>query len=87
METITQELQEIHKRNRRVEADKAWEVSWTRRLFIAIVTYAIACYYLWMIGIGDFWLNAAVPAGGYILSTLSLPWVKRWWMRWKHLLT
>ena len=78
--TIEEQMRLVLQRNIRVEQDKAWEVSSTRRAFITAVTYGIACYYLWLIGIADFWFHAVVPAGGYLLSTLSLPWIKKWWI-------
>lgn len=81
MENIDAQIRTILKRNARVEADKAWEVSWTRRLLITVLTYAIAILFLWLIANDRFWLNAGVPALGYLLSTLSLPWVKQWWIR------
>ena len=40
------ELDAINKRNIRVEADKAWETSNTRRLIIAIFTYLIVVIFL-----------------------------------------
>ncbi len=72
-------MRTIKERNRRVEADKAWEVSWTRRLFIGAATYVTAG--IWLVLINDTypWLKAFVSAGGYVLSTLSLPFIKRWW--------
>lgn len=76
---IEKEIEIIKERNRRVEADKGWEVSWTRRAFIMAVTYFIAALWLSLIDETDFWLKAAVPAGGYLLSTLSLPFIKKWW--------
>ena len=48
---IEKEIETIKERNSRVELDKAWEVSWTRRLFIAISTYVIAG--AWLIVIKD----------------------------------
>lgn len=74
----------ILERNARVEADKAWEVSWCRRITVTVLTYGIATLFLWMIANEHFWLNAGVPALGYLLSTLSLPWMKQWWMRWMY---
>jgi len=71
----------IEERNLRVEADKAWEVSLCRRMTITVLTYLIAILFLWLIQNDRFWLNAGVPALGYLLSTLSLPWVKQWWTR------
>ena len=78
---IEKEIEIIRQRNNRVEKDKAWEVSWTRRLSIALATYIIAA--LWLVAIHDFypWLKAFVPSAGYLLSTLSLPFVKNYWTR------
>lgn len=78
---IEQELNLIKERNRRVEAEKAWELSWARRLFLTIVTYAFAGIWLELINDSYPWLKALVPAVGYLLSTLSLPFVKDWWMK------
>lgn len=79
-EQIEQELGAIKERNRRVEADKAWETSWTRRLFIGIITYIIAGIWLVMIKDSSPWLKALVPSAGYILSTLSITIIKNWWV-------
>jgi hypothetical protein len=40
------EIQRIKERNRKVEMDKAWEVSWTRRIFILAMTYIVASVWL-----------------------------------------
>lgn len=79
MNDIETRLQAIEERNVRVEMDKAWEVSFTRRLSIALVTYFTASLFLWLIGVGYPLLGALVPTGGYLLSTLSLPWIKNHW--------
>ena len=39
---ISQEISTIKERNKKVEADKAWELSWTRRLFITAGIYVLA---------------------------------------------
>ncbi|MAZ76933.1 MAG: hypothetical protein CMH31_06505 [Micavibrio sp.] len=75
------DLEAIKERNARVEADKAWETSWARRLFIALVTYIIAAYYMHSVGLGNALLGAFVPTGGYLLSTLSLSFVKNFWLK------
>ena len=77
--TLEQEIAQIKERNARVETDKAWERSWTRRLFIAAVTYLIASIWLVLIHDTSPFLKALVPAAGYLLSTLSLPFIKNWW--------
>ena len=78
---IEKSITEIMERNRRVEIDKAWEISWTRRLFITAATYAVAGIWLVLIDESSPWFKALVPAAGYILSTLSLPFIKNWWSK------
>lgn len=73
-------IEEILERNSHVELDKAWEASKTRRVCIAGITYIIASFFMWRIGVSDPFVNALVPTGGYLLSALSLPVAKRWWI-------
>lgn len=69
----------IEKRNARVEADKAWETSWTRRVAIAVLTYIVVCVYLAFVIHIDPWLNALVPVVGFLLSTLALSVIRELW--------
>ncbi len=75
-----QSIEEILKRNSRVELDKAWEVSRTRLTAIALITYITAATFLFILGNDLPFINALVPTGGYLLSTLSLPFIKKWWL-------
>lgn len=75
------DITSIQARNKRVELDKAWETSMTRRSLIALVTYLVATLFMYRIGVSEPWLNALVPTGGYLLSTLSLPIIKKWWLK------
>jgi hypothetical protein len=70
--SIEQRLDIIEKRNKCVEADKAWETSWTRRLIIAGFTYLFVSAYLIYLGSPKPWLGSLVPVIGYLLSTLVL---------------
>lgn len=81
METLEQELEKIKERNKKVETDKAWERSWTRRIVIAILTYLIALVWLMMISEPYAGWKAFVPVVGYVLSTLSLPFIKNLWVK------
>ncbi|OIN85776.1 MAG: hypothetical protein AUJ12_08205 [Alphaproteobacteria bacterium CG1_02_46_17] len=74
------DITEIQERNRRVELDKAWETSATRRVMIAGMTYIVASLYMWSLGVSQPILNALIPTGGYLFSTLSLPMVKKIWI-------
>ena len=78
---LEQEIQTIKDRNARVEAEKAWETSGFRIGSIAIVTYFIAAIVLRLIGATNFLLGAFVPAIGYVLSTQSLPALRKWWIK------
>jgi len=76
---MKEEIESIKERNKRVEAEKAWETSFTRRFIIAGLTYIVVVIFLYLINVQNPWLNALVPVGGFILSTLTMPLVKRWW--------
>ncbi len=77
---LEKELKEIKSRNKKVEADKAWEISKTRRGIIAVFTYVAILIFLKMIDAPNAWLVALVPATAYVLSTLTLPFLKKWWV-------
>jgi hypothetical protein len=84
MSTINQlqkEIQKLKARNKRVETDKAWELSWTRKAIILIFTYLAIGIYMWAIKIPKPWLNAIVPAVAFMLSTLTLPFFKKIWAK------
>lgn len=70
----------LEARNERVESDKAWETSWTRRIGIAVLTYAVVATYLGVVIGIDPWLNALVPVVGFLLSTLTISYLKSRWI-------
>ena len=76
-------IEEILQRNSKVETDKAWETSYTRRGTIALLTYITAVTFLTIIYDSAPFIHALVPVGGYLVSTLSLPFIKVWWIK-KH---
>ena len=78
---MNKELESIKERNRRVEADKAWETSPTRRSILTILTYLIVGIFLTLIGVNKPWLNALVPTAGFVLSTLILSPIKKYWIK------
>ena len=74
------EVAGLKDRNRRVEAEKAWETSPARKVLICVLTYAVIAVLFWSIGVEHYLSNALVPTVAYWLSTQSVPLVKRWWM-------
>jgi hypothetical protein len=75
------EIEKIKERNARVEVDKAWETSLTRKVVIAIATYFVIGIWLQMINAPDPWVNAIVPSAAFVLSTLTLPFIKNLWVK------
>lgn len=81
IDILEKEIEKIKERNRRVEADKAWETSWVRRMFIAVSTYVLVVILLVSVGTEKPFITAIVPALAYVVSTASLGIVKSWWVK------
>lgn len=81
---LEKRISALEKRNKRVELDKGWETSIERRVLLIVFTYVSIGAYMWAIGVTSPWLNAVIPSLGFLLSTLTLPFFKRAWMRRKR---
>ena len=80
MEELKKELEEIKLRNKRVELDKKWETSYTRKICICVLTYIVVLIYSNMVNkSNDIFLSSLVPVIGFFLSTLSLRLVRKLW--------
>ncbi len=77
---IEEEIKNIKERNKRVELDKSWETSWTRKICIMILTYIVVIIYSYLIKEFDnIFLSSLVPVIGFTLSTLSLKLIRKIW--------
>jgi len=74
-------IRAIEDRNKRVEADKAWETSGARKLAVFVLTYIVIVLFMYFSEIEKPLLNAIVPAVAFVLSTLTVPVFKKWWTR------
>ena len=81
LEQIQNEISLIKERNKKVEADKAWETSKFRIFSVVLMTYIVTSIVFYFIGVHDFMLNALIPTTGFYLSTQSLPFIKKWWIK------
>ena len=80
LKDVEKEIEEIKTRNARVELDKKWETSLTRRICICILTYIVVIIYSYIIKKYDnILLSSLVPVIGFTLSTLSLKYVRKMW--------
>lgn len=84
METTLSDLEkrvsQIEERNKRVEANKAWETSKTRTRFISIITFIIIFIFMKSINAERPFLNALIAVAAYWLSTQSYGILKSWWL-------
>lgn len=81
MKDIEERIKAIELRNKRVEADKAWETSWTRKIIIAVLTYFTIVLFFSAAGLPKPFINSIIPTIGFLLSTLSLPFFKKIWSK------
>lgn len=82
MKDLEKKISKIEERNERVELDKAWETSWTRKLCIMVLTYIVVIIYSYLVqNYDNIFLSSLVPVIGFTLSTLSLKVVRKIWER------
>ena len=81
IEKLEKEVKSLQERNRKVEEGKAWETSGLRRFAVFVLTYLAIGIYMWAISVKNPWLNAIIPAVGFWLSTLTLPYFKKVWQK------
>ena len=68
MEELKNEIEEIKRRNARVELDKKWETSLTRKICIAVLTYIVVIAYTILTQkITNVFLSSLVPVIGFTL--------------------
>ena len=76
MSDIEKKLNAIEQRNKRVELDKAWETSFSRKIIITVLTYITIVLFFIVAQLPKPFINSIVPTTGFVLSTLSLPFLK-----------
>ena len=80
MSALEKRVESIEKRNERVESDKAWETSLVRRLLIACFTYIVIVLFFITAELPQPFVNAIVPSLAFLLSTVTVGFVKKWWV-------
>jgi hypothetical protein len=84
MATIKQlekDIQDIRERNKKVEANKSWETSLSRKLIISILTYLTMVIFFFFAKLPSPFVNAIAPSLAFVLSTLTLSFFKNLWLR------
>lgn len=80
---LEHEIKQIQERNKRVELDKAWELSWTRKFTVAFLTYVVVVCFFVFAELPDPFVNSIVPALAFIISNLSMSVFKRIWLQFR----
>lgn len=83
MNDIEKRLNAIEQRNRRVELNKTWETSLSRKIIIAVLTYITIVLFFFVAQLPKPFINSIVPTTAFVLSTLSLPFFKKLWQKYK----
>ena len=80
MKDLEKEIELLKERNQKVELDKKWETSGTRKMCICILTYIVVVIYSYLINkISNIFLSSLVPVIGFTLSTVSLNFIRKIW--------
>ena len=75
------EIKKIQERNKKVELDKAWETSKTRKMSIAFLTYFVMVLVMYSLDMDNPFISAIIPTLGFTLSTFSLDFIKNFWKK------
>ncbi len=78
---IEEEIKAIKERNSKVELDKAWETSKTRKVSIALLTYLVMVSIMYSLKMQQPFISSIIPTIGFLLSTLSANLLKQIWVK------
>ncbi|MFH1590838.1 MAG: hypothetical protein ABIC95_02830 [archaeon] len=81
IDDLKKDVDHIKARNARVETDKAWETSWTRRIVLFSLTYIVVVILFLAANLPNPFVNALVPALAFVLSTLTMTMFKKMWLQ------
>ncbi len=80
IEKVQEQIDDINTRNKRVEIDKAWETSLTRKVMVIVLTYLVVMVLFLVMTLPNPFVNAIIPSAAFVISNLSIPVVKKWWI-------
>lgn len=84
IDELKKDIEIIRQRNKRVEADKAWETSIIRKIMVAVLTYIVIVLFFYFAGLPKPFTNSIVPAMAFVLSTMTLPVFKKLWLKYAY---
>lgn len=79
IQELENEINLIKERNKKVELNKAWETSLTRRVSIIVITYVIMWFTMSIIWSQKPWIDCIIPTLWFFLWWLSLDFMRKIW--------
>ena len=83
LKSLEKEIIKLKQRNKKVEADKAWDTSFTRKIIVTVLTYFTIVIFFIFSSLADPFINAIVPSLAFLISTATLPMFKKIWLKFK----
>ena len=80
LKILERKIRKIEERNKKVELDKAWETSYSRRILIVCFTYLLIGMLFVYIKLEKPWFNAFIAAAAFLLSTFTIPAFRKLWL-------
>ncbi len=81
LQELKKEVEKIKARNKRVEADKAWETSWARAGIILLITYIFTTMFFLRTDQSPAYLLSLEPTAGFTIGLLSFGKLKSIWLK------
>jgi len=75
------EIEKLKESNKKVDTNKAWEISLTRKIFLMFLIYLVVTLTLIATKNPQPFVSALIPSIGFFLSTLSVPFAKNIWKK------
>lgn len=78
---LQEEIAALKARNKKVEANKKWEMSWIRRTLVALLTYGVMVIFMMVAQYDQPFLGALIPTIAYLISMSTLTFFKNCWLK------
>jgi len=79
LKEIKKEIVQIEEQNKREDEEIAWKQSKTRNLLLALTIYFIFGFTLQVNHYPYAWINALIPAVGFLIIIHALKFIKKLW--------
>jgi len=79
--TLEEQVQKLNLMQKYDELKSKWDRSLVRIIYVSTTTYLFVAVFMFILEVDNYLVNALIPSLGYILSTQTLPSIKKAWVR------